>query len=94
MMAGMEAAVMSLPKRPRRQQERIDAERVRAVREASGLTQEDFARAVGVSLSSVSKWERGEVPVRRKSWLAICGGLGIAPGWQPGDPVPDDRLTQ
>lgn len=32
---------------------------VRALREALGMTQEEFARAVGVSFTTVSRWERG-----------------------------------
>ena len=32
---------------------------VRALREALGMTQEEFARAVGVSFTTVSRWETG-----------------------------------
>jgi DNA-binding transcriptional regulator YiaG len=42
--------------------ERNAAEEIRQLREALGLTQEQFAREVGVSFSTVSRWEtaRGE----------------------------------
>ncbi len=34
--------------------------RIKALREARNLTQEDVARAVGVRARAVSAWERGE----------------------------------
>ncbi len=41
---------------------------VRELRERLGLTQEDFAREVGVSMMTVSRWERG---IARPTKLAI-----------------------
>ena len=35
------------------------AEDVRQLRESLRMTQEEFAREVGVSFSTVSRWERG-----------------------------------
>jgi putative transcriptional regulator len=40
--------------------EEISPERIRAIREASGLSQALFASALNVTVSLVSKWERGE----------------------------------
>jgi len=38
----------------------FDAQRLKDLRQALGLTQEAFAHHLGVSLSAVGKWERGE----------------------------------
>jgi len=38
----------------------MSAERIRAIREASGMSQALFAAALNVTVSLVSKWERGE----------------------------------
>ena len=35
-------------------------DQVRAVRNASGLTQEDFAREIDVALPTLAKWEQGK----------------------------------
>lgn len=37
----------------------MTAQEIRSLRKALGMTQEQFARAVGVSLMTVSRWERG-----------------------------------
>ena len=34
-------------------------EEIRSLRESLGMTQDQFARAVGVSFSTVSRWETG-----------------------------------
>ena len=36
-------------------------EEIKDVRQRAGMTQQHFAEYLGASLSSVSKWERGEV---------------------------------
>jgi putative transcriptional regulator len=45
----------------------IEAGDVRAVRERSGMTQQQFAAAFGIGLGTLQKWERGE---RRPSGAA------------------------
>jgi transcriptional regulator with XRE-family HTH domain len=43
--------------------------RLRELREATGLSQSDVAKLVGVTVSTVSRWEHGERPTlahRRK----------------------------
>jgi transcriptional regulator with XRE-family HTH domain len=41
------------------------SERVKALRQKTGWSQEDLAREVGVSLSTVQRWERkGGKPIR------------------------------
>jgi putative transcriptional regulator len=45
----------------------IGAENIRAVRQRSGMTQQQFAAAFGIGLGTLQKWERG---VRRPSGAA------------------------
>jgi transcriptional regulator with XRE-family HTH domain len=59
----------------------MDAERfgprLRSLREAAGLTQQQLADRVGVKWESVSRWERG---TREPSWgnvLALGKALGV-----------------
>jgi putative transcriptional regulator len=47
---------------------KLGAPDIRQLREALGLTQEEFARELGVSFSTVSRWETGR---GRPSHLAI-----------------------
>lgn len=45
----------------------IEAEDIRAVRDRSGMTQQQFAETLGIGLGTLQKWERGE---RRPSGAA------------------------
>jgi transcriptional regulator with XRE-family HTH domain len=65
---------------------------VRAARSAAGLTQEQLARRMDVSLRTVQGWELGEVQqLEARSLLALAKALGKDPGWFYGvhsdDPV-------
>ncbi|MDJ0319791.1 helix-turn-helix domain-containing protein [Pseudarthrobacter sp. PS3-L1] len=45
----------------------ISGEQIRSAREASGLTQQELAKQLGVTLRTVGNWERGEsVPRNRE----------------------------
>jgi DNA-binding transcriptional regulator YiaG len=42
----------------------MSAERIKAIREGLGLTKQQFAQAMGVSLTTVHRWERGsDMPI-------------------------------
>lgn len=62
----------------------VIAERIKSLRHAAGMTQEDFAKALNdwgaeVSLASVKKWETGDaIPSPRYS-EAIGKALGVDP---------------
>ena len=47
------------------------ATKVRAVRQALGLSQIELADRMGVSASTVNRWERGELGMRRSAWLLL-----------------------
>ena len=46
----------------------MDKDTIRQIREALGLTQEDFAHKIGATSITVSRWERGKA---RPSRMAI-----------------------
>jgi transcriptional regulator with XRE-family HTH domain len=52
--------------------------RLRELREAAGLTQQQVADAVGCSWQAVSRWERDK---REPGWsqvIALCAALGVS----------------
>jgi len=44
---------------------------IRAWRQCTGLTQEDLAHALGVTFSTVSRWENGHVRPSSLAWKAL-----------------------
>jgi putative transcriptional regulator len=66
----------------------IDSGDIRAVRERSGMTQQQFAAAFGIGLGTLQKWERGErhpsgaarslLKVMRANLSAVVAALDIA----------------
>lgn len=56
------------------------AERIRALREAQGMTQTALARLVGVTPAAVSQWELGVVAnVKLQTFLRLCESLHTDP---------------
>ena len=59
-------------------------ERIRAAREAAGLTQQQLGEAVGLVPTSaqphVSSWERGDRPIPRKRLKAAAEALQVEIG--------------
>ena len=53
--------------------------RVRKLREAAGMTQEELAHAAGLHWTYVGQIERGERNLTYKNVLKLARGLGIAP---------------
>ena len=50
---------------------------IRIAREKAGLTQDEFAKRLGVSQPQVSKWERVGYNPRKKTLERICLALGV-----------------
>src|SRR5438094_8790743 len=44
---------------------------VRAIRLEIGLTEEELAHALGISFSTVSRWENGHMKPSRLAWQAL-----------------------
>jgi transcriptional regulator with XRE-family HTH domain len=51
--------------------------RLRALREAAGMTQEDLAHAAGLHWTYVGQIERGERNATYKNLLKLARGLGV-----------------
>jgi len=54
--------------------------RVRALREAAGMTQESLAHAAGLHWTYIGQIERGERNLSYKNVLRLARGLGLDPG--------------
>lgn len=67
----------------------FDGQAVRSLRQRMQMTRREFARSVGVSLSSVDKWESGEVALQGSA-LTLLKIL-----WQQGaDALPDSLPSE
>jgi transcriptional regulator with XRE-family HTH domain len=53
--------------------EQTMGDRIRFLRKAKGLTQEQLAQQLGVSLAAVSHWEIGNTKnIKNQTFLALC----------------------
>jgi putative transcriptional regulator len=59
---------------------------IRAWRQRTGLTREDLAHALGVTVSTVSRWEHGHVRPSSLAWKALVQVAG-----ERGTPLEDDH---
>ena len=50
-----------------------------SIREALGLTQEQMAGKLGLHQSTISRFERGELPLDKRTLLAAQALLRVAP---------------
>jgi len=50
-------------------------ESIRELRTRLGLTQEEFAHAIAVTVSTVNRWENGHASPSKLAWRAIQGLL-------------------
>ncbi len=55
--------------------------RIAEARTAAGRTQEDVANHLGVTVSSIEKWERGDESPRSSRLPALAGILGVSMSW-------------
>lgn len=55
--------------------------RLRAVREVEGLTQEVFARAIGVTETALGNWERGERIADVLAMVRLLSRFGVTLEW-------------
>lgn len=71
-------------------------DRVVAAREATGLTQKDLARQLGVKLKTVQAWEDDRTEPRANKAQMMSGVLGVSLTWLlsgEGDGVPEPAET-
>ena len=51
---------------------------IREAREAKGLSKSKLARKLGVSMTTIQQWEKGETAPKRGRWPAITKELGLS----------------
>ena len=51
----------------------LDAARIKAIRTRMNLTQEDFAHLIGVTFSTVNRWENGKSNPNRIACSLLLG---------------------
>lgn len=56
-------------------------ERLRAARTARSLTQEQLARACGVTVTTVNRWENNRSALTIDNARVVADALGVAPEW-------------
>ena len=52
--------------------------KLRELRKASGMTQEQLAAEFGVSVQAVSKWETGDSLPDAQQFISLCGIYGVS----------------
>ncbi|HDV5560834.1 TPA: helix-turn-helix transcriptional regulator [Vibrio cholerae] len=69
-------------------------ERIRRVRKELKLTQQEVAKSIGVSPTSMVFWERGETTPKGSNLIALCKKLRVDPQWlQTGKGQQDQNET-
>ena len=56
-------------------------DRIKELRKALALNQEEFGTRLGVSNTAVSKWEKGERSIPDSAVLLICRDFGVSETW-------------
>jgi transcriptional regulator with XRE-family HTH domain len=70
-------------------------ERLLELRRQAGLTQEQLARAVGVTTSAVRRWERARRRMLISSAVKLCDALGVTAGQLVGtETLPGTQLAR
>jgi transcriptional regulator with XRE-family HTH domain len=63
--------------------------RLRELRRQAGLTQQQLARAAGVTTGAVRRWERARRTMLSSSAVKLCDALGVTAGQLIGtEPLP------
>lgn len=69
-----------------------DGNAIRTIRLQLGLTQEEFAHAIAVTVSTVNRWENGHAGPSRLAWRAVRE-LTESRGMPAGEGHPRGRLA-
>ena len=51
----------------------MEADNIRTLRQNLGLTQEEFAHRLGITVATVNRWENGHANPSKLAWRAIQG---------------------
>lgn len=70
-------------------EERVPAARLNAALAASGMSQSELARRLGLTVVAVNRWCRGKAPISTSRWIAAASVMGLSADWQPLQAPPD-----
>ena len=59
----------------------VYAQRIREVRQSTGLTQTEFAQAIGTTKNQLSKYELGTQDTPTKIIIAVCEQYKVDANW-------------
>lgn len=63
--------------------ERVPASHLIAALGATGVSQSELARRVGLTVVTVNRWARGKTVFSRSRWIAVLSVLGLPKDWEP-----------
>jgi transcriptional regulator with XRE-family HTH domain len=63
----------------------IAGKRLRSLREATPMTEEELGERLGVDASLVGKWEHGEEPVPPEHLATLASMFGVQPHYLEGE---------
>jgi transcriptional regulator with XRE-family HTH domain len=77
-----------MPRKPKPPSDQPVARRLREVRDALGLSQEEFARGAGIEPNTYNPWETGERPLPLRGAMLLANRYGLSLDWlYLGDPT-------
>lgn len=79
-------AFMPAPMAP---EDQVPASRLNGALAASGMSQSELARRLGVTQGTVNRWCRGKAPISVRSWIAAAAVMGLPADWEPLQAPPD-----
>lgn len=71
---------------PMQPDDQVPTMRLNGALAASGVSQSELARRLGVTQGTVNRWCRGKAPISVRSWIAAAAVMGLSPDWEPLQP--------
>ena len=68
--------------------------RLRILREAKGMTQDDLAEAAGMNRVTIAKYETGRIEPKTKSLSRLAAALGVTTDYLIGQVEPENEQEQ
>jgi transcriptional regulator with XRE-family HTH domain len=75
--------MLDLVPAPLAPEDQVPAVRLTGALEASGMSQSELARRLGVTQGTVNRWCRGKAPISMRSWIAAAAVMGLPASWEP-----------
>ena len=75
--------MLDLVPAPLHPEDRVPAVRLVAALAASGMSQSELARRLGLTVVAVNRWCRGKAPISASRWIACASVMGLPADWEP-----------